>query len=175
VTTALKIATPTDKQRINQVISEHTEAIATEQPALQTSELTEAITSEGTRVFDGNWRKLIEQHLKLGIARALAQHCEMLAYDENSITLRVAEKQKHLASATYQEKLSTAINHHFNRKIKLIINIESEANTPAKQQAEEKAIIQSSAEEAIMNDDFVQALIQDFDAKIIPNSIKPTT
>ncbi len=125
--------------------------------------------------FDGNWRNLVEKHLKLGLARALAQHCEMLSYDEHSFALRVAENQKHLASANYQDKLSTAINNHFGRKIKLSIQIDSEANTPAKQHAEEKAVIQSSAEEAIMNDEFVQSLIQDFDAKVIPNSIKPTT
>ncbi|QVL45443.1 MAG: DNA polymerase III subunit gamma/tau [Methylophilaceae bacterium] len=135
----------------------------------------EVLTNNMPILFDGNWRKLIELHLKLGIARALAQHCEMLSYDENSITLRVAEKQKHLVSATYQEKLSSAINMHFGRKIELHFQIDSEANTPAKEQAEEKAVIQSSAEEAIMNDAFVQALINDFDAKIIPNSIKPTT
>lgn len=127
-----------------------------------------------SRAFDGNWRNLIENHLKLGIARALAQHCEMCAYDDNSITLRVAEQQKHLVSATYKEKLSTAINSHFGQNIQLNFTIESEANTPAKQQAEEKAVVQSTAEEAIMNDQFVQALIQNFDAKIIPNSIKPT-
>ena len=125
--------------------------------------------------FDGNWRNLVEKHLKLGLARALAQHCEMLSYDEHSITLRVAETQKHLASTNYQGKLSGAINSHFGRKIKLNINIDSEANTPAKQNAEEKAVVQSGAEEAIMNDAFVQSLIQDFDAKVIPNSIKPTT
>ncbi len=125
--------------------------------------------------FDGNWRNLIEKHLNLGIARALAQHCEMLSYDDDSISLRVAEKQKHLVSPTYQEKLSNAINNHFGKKIKLIITIDSEANTPAKQNAEEKAVLQSTAEDAIMNDVFVKALIQDFDAKIIPNSIKPTT
>lgn len=135
----------------------------------------EVLTNNMPILFDGNWRKLIELHLKLGIARALAQHCEMLSYDENSITLRVAEKQKHLVSATYKEKLSSAINMHFGRKIELHFQIDSEANTPAKEQAEEKAVIQSSAEEAIMNDAFVQALINDFDAKIIPNSIKPTT
>jgi DNA polymerase III subunit gamma/tau len=127
-----------------------------------------------SRAFDGNWRNLIENHLKLGIARALAQNCEMCAYDDNSITLRVAEQQKHLVSATYKEKLSTAINTHFGQNIQLNFTIESEANTPAKQQAEEKAVVQSTAEEAIMNDQFVQALIQNFDAKIIPNSIKPT-
>jgi DNA polymerase-3 subunit gamma/tau len=97
----------------------------------------------------------------------------MIAYDKNSITLRVAKNQKHLVSETYQEKLSTAINSHFGRKIKLTFNIDSEANTPAKQNAEEKAVIQSSAEDAIMGDDFVRSLLNDFDAKIIPNSIKP--
>lgn len=136
---------------------------------------TNEVESPPSNSFDGNWRQLIEKHLKLGIARALAQHCEMLSYDENSISLRIAEKQKHLVSATYQEKLSTAINNYFGKKISLNIAIDSEANTPAKQNAEEKAVIQSTATDAIMNDEFVQALMQDFDAKIIPNSIKPTT
>lgn len=144
------------------------------QPDPMQADAETTIPSDG-RSFDGNWRNLIEKNLKLGIARALAQNCEMLSYDENSITLRIADNQKHLISATYQEKLSTAINNHFNKKIKLNINIENEANTPAKQNAEEKAVIQSTAEDAIMNDQFVQELIQDFDAKIIPNSIKPTT
>jgi DNA polymerase-3 subunit gamma/tau len=125
--------------------------------------------------FDGNWRNLIERHLKLGIARALAQNCEMMSYDKSSITLRVAEKQKHLVSATYQEKLSAAIDSHFGQKIKLTFQIDNKANTPAKQHAEEKVVIQSTAEKSIMGDDFVQSLLQDFDAKIIPNSIKSTT
>ena len=97
----------------------------------------------------------------------------MLSYDDDNIYLRVAEKQKHLVSATYQEKLSHAINQHFGRTIKLHFQVDREANTPAMEQAEEKAVIQTSAEEAIMRDPFVQALLNDFDAKIIPNSIKP--
>ena len=124
-------------------------------------------------LFDGNWRGLVEQNLKLGLARALAQNCELLNHDENSMTLRVADSQKHLASTTYQDKLSSAINEYFGRKIKLNFELSSEANTPAKQNATEKAVVQSSAEAAIMNDDFVQALMQNFDAQIIPNTIKP--
>ncbi len=124
-------------------------------------------------IFDGDWRKLVEQNLKLGLARALAQNCELVSFDENSLTLRVAESQKHLASANYQEKLSSAINEHFGRKMRLNFEINSDANTPAKQNAVEKANIKSNAEAAIMQDSFVQALIQDFDASIIPNSIKP--
>ncbi len=125
--------------------------------------------------FDGDWRNLVERNLKLGLARALAQQCEMVAYDDNSITLRVAEGQKHLVSATYQDKLSNAINNYFGKKIHLVINVVQQANTPAKQNAVEKAELLSSTEEAIMKDDFVQTLIQDFDAQVIPNTIKPNT
>jgi DNA polymerase III subunit gamma/tau len=123
--------------------------------------------------FDGNWRKLVEQSLKLGLARALAQNCELISYDENGFTLRVAESQKHLVSASYQDKLSSAINEFFGRKIRLNFEIDAVANTPAKQNANEKAVVQSGAEAAIMQDSFVQALMSDLGATIIPNSIKP--
>ena len=127
--------------------------------------------------FDGNWRDLVEKSLKLGLARALAQNCEMISYDENSINLRVAANNKHLVSPNYQEKLSSAINQHFGKRIRLHIEVSGEAhaeiNTPAKQTAVEKATIQSSAEEAIMQDSFVKDLLSQFDATIIPNSIKP--
>ena len=133
--------------------------------------------STNVQTFNGDWRGLVEQNLKLGLARALAQNCEMVSFDDNSITLRVAESNKHLVSASYQEKLSSAINQHFGKKIKLHVDITGEANTeiitPAKQTAVEKATIQSSAEAAIMNDGFVQSLMNDFGATIIPNSIKP--
>ena len=124
-------------------------------------------------MFNGDWRSLVEQQLKLGLARALAQNCEMVSYDEYSITLKLAETHKHLASPNYQDKLSDAIAQHFGRKIKLQFEIGSEANTPAKQNAIEKANIQSTAESAIMQDGFVQELMSDFGATIIPNSIKP--
>ena len=73
--------------------------------------------------------------------------------------------------------MSSAINQHFGKRIKLHIEVSGEAqaeiNTPAKQTAVEKATIQSSAEESIMQDSFVKDLLSQFDATIIPNSIKP--
>ena len=139
----------------------------------------EAVNSELIQpLFDGDWRSFVDTHLqKLGLGRALAQNCEMIAFDENSISLRVDEANKHLIGATYQDKLSAAINAQLGKKIKLIFEIgNSQAaatNTPAKQIAVEKATIQSGAEDAIMGDPFVQDLMQQFGATIIPNSIKP--
>ena len=122
--------------------------------------------------FDGNWRGLVDE-LKLGLARELAKHCELISYDEHSISLSVPESQKHLLSPNYQEKLGSAITQYFDKKIKLQFSIGGSGNTPAKQIMQEKAQAQASAEAAIEEDTFVQSLIQDFGATIIPNSIKP--
>jgi DNA polymerase-3 subunit gamma/tau len=122
--------------------------------------------------FNGNWRGLVDE-LKLGLARALAQHCELVGYDEHSISLSVPETQKHLLLPNYQEKLGSAISQHFDKRIKLQFSIGGTGNTPAKQISQEKAHAQANAESAIEEDTFVQALINDFGASIIPNSIKP--
>lgn len=122
--------------------------------------------------FNGNWRGLLDE-LKLGLVRTLAQHCELMSYDENSISLSVPESQKHLLLPNYQEKLGAAICQYFGKKIKLQFSIGGTGNTPAKQISQEKAHAQANAESAIEDDSFVQALINDFGASIIPNSIKP--
>ena len=142
-------------------------------PAIETpvEDIATAPRSGGTS-FNGNWRALVDA-LKLGLARELAKHCELVSYDDDSITLSVPESQKHLVSANYQEKLTTAITQHFDRKIRLQFSIGGTGNTPAKQISQEKAQAQANAETAIEEDSFVQALIDDFGATIIPNSIKP--
>lgn len=122
--------------------------------------------------FNGNWRALLDE-LKLGLVRTLAQHCELVSFDENSISLSVPDSQKHLLLPNYQEKLGAAICQYFGKKIKLQFSIGGTGNTPAKQISQEKANAQANAESAIEDDSFVQALINDFGASIIPNSIKP--
>lgn len=133
------------------------------------------IATDATPVtWDGNWRALVENHLsKLGLVRALAQNCELVNFDGDEMTLRISEAHKHLASANYLEKLNTALNNHFGRRLKLNITTGQEANTPARQLAVEKAELQDQATQAIMSDRFVQGLMQEMGATIVPNSIKP--
>lgn len=122
--------------------------------------------------FDGDWRRLVDQ-LKLGLARALAQHCELVSHDSNVFDLRVPEAHKHLLDLNYQEKLRSAMQQHFGHQIRLKFEIGGTGDTPAAQISREKAEIQSAAETAIQQDGFVQALVRDFGAQIIPSSIKP--
>ncbi len=142
------------------------------QTQAETNAQSEFGSEQGGSHFNGNWRGLVDE-LKLGLARELAKHCELIAYDEHSISLSVPETQKHLLSPNYQEKLGTAITQYFGKKIKLQFSIGGTGNTPAKQISQEKAQAQANAETAIEEDGFVQALINDFGATIIPNSIKP--
>lgn len=176
--------TPVTKPTIVTSIAEPAEKPATpvenlhEQMPAATQVLAEAAapsefsSEQGSSNFNGNWRALVDE-LKLGLARELAKHCELVTYDENSISLSVPEAQKHLISPNYQEKLGTAITQYFGKKIKLQFSIGGTGNTPAKQISQEKAQAQANAEAAIEEDGFVQALINDFGATIIPNSIKP--
>jgi DNA polymerase-3 subunit gamma/tau len=138
----------------------------------ETAFIPEASPETGAVQFNGNWRSLVDA-LKLGLARTLAQNCELESFDENNINLTVPDLQKHLLDPNYQDKLSASINQHFGRKIKLSLKIGGTGNTPAKQIFEEKVAVQSEAETAIQQDDFVQALMKDFGANIIPSSIKP--
>lgn len=123
-------------------------------------------------LFDGNWRSLVDQ-LKLGLARSLAQNCELVRFDENHIYLNIPQAQKHLLDQNYQEKLRNTIRQHFDKKIQLHFEVGGSGNTPAQQISEEKATLQSKAVAAIQEDSFVQALVKDFGAQIISSSIKP--
>jgi DNA polymerase-3 subunit gamma/tau len=129
-------------------------------------------TDSSAPAFNGDWRGLLEQ-LKLGLARNLALNSALLSHDENTMRFAIQDKDKGLLSPMYQDRLAQALQQHFGRKIRLEFTVEGSVNTPAKQVAQEKAHAQSNAENAIESDGFVQALINDFGATIIPNSIKP--
>ncbi|MFZ9642508.1 MAG: DNA polymerase III subunit gamma/tau [Candidatus Methylopumilus sp.] len=155
-------------------ISSPVEALSPSPEATSSSEVAspQAASTQTQVLFNGDWRSLVDA-LKLGLARTLAQNCELESFDEDNINLTVPDLQKHLLDPNYQEKLSAAINQHFGRKIKLSLKVGGTGNTPAKQIFEEKVAVQSEAESAIQQDDFVQALMKDFGANIIPSSIKP--
>ncbi|MFD1121140.1 DNA polymerase III subunit gamma/tau [Methylophilus flavus] len=162
-----------------------TQAVAVSPPVIESVQVTEqafvqaveqnAASSETLPFqWDGNWRTLVENHLsKLGLVRALAQNCELVSYDADNMVLRIGDAHKHLASANYLDKLNTALNTHFGRRIKLTIQVGQEANTPARQMAVERAELQDQAKDAILSDHFVQGLMQEMGATIVPNSIKP--
>ena len=125
-----------------------------------------------TLPFNGNWRELVDQ-LKLGLVKALAQQSELVSFKDNVMILSIADEHKHLLNETFQKKLELSLSEYFNQHIKLIILQKGANNAPFKQKQEEYSMLMRDTEEALLHDQFVQSLLTEFDAEIIPSSIKP--
>ena len=125
-----------------------------------------------TLIFNGNWRELVDQ-LKLGLVKALAQQSELVSFKNNEMILSIADEHKHLLNETYQKKLESSLSEHFNQRIKLVILQKGANNSPLKQKQEERSTLMKDTEEAMLQDQFVQSLLTEFNAEIIPSSIKP--
>jgi DNA polymerase-3 subunit gamma/tau len=126
-----------------------------------------------TGPFKGDWRALILQ-LKLGAAGMLAQNAELIGYTDSSIELLVGEEHTAVASRAYQEKLREALSNHFSKDILLTITLGSASgDTPAAIALREKMARLANATQSIQNDPFVQSVVRDFGATVIPDSIKP--
>ncbi|MEK0412070.1 MAG: hypothetical protein RJA03_583 [Pseudomonadota bacterium] len=122
--------------------------------------------------FNGNWRELVDQ-LKLGLVKALAQQSELVSFKNNEMILSIADEHKHLLNETYQKKLESSLSEYFNQRIKLVILQKGANNSPLKQKQEERSTLMKDTEEAMLQDQFVQSLLTEFNAEIIPSSIKP--
>jgi len=125
-----------------------------------------------TITFNGNWRELVDQ-LKLGLLKALAQQSELVSFKNNEMILSIADEHKHLLNETYQKKLESSLSEYFNQRIKLVILQKGANNSPLKQKQEERSTLMKDTEEAMLQDQFVQSLLTEFNAEIIPSSIKP--
>jgi DNA polymerase-3 subunit gamma/tau len=124
--------------------------------------------------FDGNWHGLVSQLKLSGMARMLAQHCELKSFDDGVLELCVPVEHRHLTDKPYQEKLKGAVSEYFSEPVKLSIAVGAiTGQTPAQIDNREKQEKQGRAVAAIEQDTFVRELIENFDAKIIESSIKP--
>lgn len=125
-----------------------------------------------TATFDGNWRGFVES-LKPGSARMLAQNCALASFDNGQMLLNVPSAHKHLLEAQYQTALKALLKERFGAQLQVRIEQGDSQPTPAEQISGEKAARQASAEESLRSDPFVQDVLNEFGATLVPSSIKP--
>jgi len=104
------------------------------------------------------------------LARELALQSQLVARDTDQWMLRI--ERETLNQPSSREKLTAALQ-GLGHNVRLAIEIGGVVDSPArrnKQAADER---QRVAEEAIRSDPEVQMLMRDFDAKIVPGSLKP--
>jgi len=123
-------------------------------------------------LFSGDWATAIGQLKLSGMAKELAQHCEVKNVLVHEIEFAIPKASSHLLG--YQDKLKAVLSEHASRPLRLKFSIgEGTGMTPAEQENREKQEKQMQAIAAIESDPFVRDLVENFDARLIVSSIKP--
>jgi DNA polymerase-3 subunit gamma/tau len=121
-----------------------------------------------------DWRALLTQLRIGGMARMLAQHCELTSLSAERVALRVPEAHRHLLEKPYRDKLQAALEEHFGRRLKLDIALgEASGMTPAEQEDRERQAQLREAVQAIDRDPFVRELVENLDARVVEGSVRP--
>ncbi len=123
---------------------------------------------------DADWHALVARLPLAGMARQLAQHCELVEAGQEQVTLRLPPAHKHLLGKVQQDKLQADLQNHYGRPVRLVIELgEAAGDTPAERSRNEKRERQERAVAAIEQDPFVREVIDLFDASIDESTIKP--
>ncbi len=122
----------------------------------------------------GDWQSILDSLQLSGMARALAQHCELLKLGGEVVQLRLPPAHRHLIMKAAQDRLQQVLGEYCGRPLQLQIEVaEVSTLTPAAILQQEREERQDRAVAAIEQDPFVREVIDIFDATLIESSIKP--
>jgi DNA polymerase-3 subunit gamma/tau len=120
------------------------------------------------------WHLLVQQLVAAdaitAMVRELALQSQLVARDSDQWLLRV--ERESLNQAGSRERLGAALRAS-GHAVSLAVEIGRVTDSPARRNAAQAAERQLAAEKMIFDDPFVQSMMRDFGAKIVPGSIKP--
>jgi DNA polymerase III subunit gamma/tau len=123
--------------------------------------------------WDGNW-PLLAAHLPLrGVAQQLATQAELIEckLDGNAAVFRLRCPIDTWRTPPNVEKLTAALSERFNRMARVETELGPVWYTTAAEQQAHREACQRQAEDTVHNDPFVQAMVREFGAFVVPGSI----
>jgi DNA polymerase-3 subunit gamma/tau len=114
--------------------------------------------------------ELVAREAVTALVRELALQSQLVGRDDGHWMLRV--ERESLNQPTSRERLQNALQ-AAGHTVKLSIEVGTVSDSPARRNAAAAAEQQRAAEELILADPFVQDMMRDFGAKIVPGSVKP--
>ncbi|MDP1982603.1 MAG: DNA polymerase III subunit gamma/tau [Sulfuritalea sp.] len=127
-----------------------------------------------TATADEDWHALVVRLPLTGMAKQLAQHCELSELGESAIRLRLPPAHKHLLGKPQQDKLQAELQVCYGRPLRLEIDVaEPASETPAERSRNAQRERQERAIASIEQDPFVRDVVDLFDASIDESTIKP--
>jgi DNA polymerase-3 subunit gamma/tau len=133
-------------------------------------------TAPSDNTLSEAWFLVVEQLVTgqkiQAMTRELAMQSQLMKQEASRWVLQV--ERESLVSSANVERLQTAL-HEAGHTVTLVTQIGAVVDSPAVRLAHRQQARLSAVEEEILNDPVVQQLIAEFDAKIVPGSIKTTT
>ncbi|MBB3224118.1 DNA polymerase III subunit gamma/tau [Pseudoduganella umbonata] len=123
--------------------------------------------------WDGNW-PLLAAHLPLrGVAQQLATQAELIEckIDGNAAVFHLRCPIDTWRTPPNVEKLTAALAERFNRPARVETELGPVWFTTAAEQQAHREACQRQAEDTVHNDPFVQAMVREFGAFVVPGSI----
>ena len=123
------------------------------------------------------WARVVEALEAAGrvqaLARELALQAELIERRAEGWRLRVPRTT--LAQDTPRERLRAALVEHLGvgEDWRLVVEVGPAPDSPAERRAAARRARQAAAEAAILSDPFVQAMMHEYGATIVPGSIQP--
>ncbi|MBS1187483.1 MAG: polymerase subunit gamma/tau [Burkholderiaceae bacterium] len=152
-----------------------TESVAAPAPLAPT--LPPAPTASPTSPIDwnGDWPSLAAALPLRGMVQQLAQQTELVRWqqDAGGVHFHLRSPVETLCSAASIERLTAALTERFGQTAHLTTETGQVSQTANQKAQDERALRQQQAEQEAQDDPFVQSLMRDFGATIVPGSIKP--
>ena len=152
-------------------------AVAAEPPAKLPAPANPSATPTATlqpTTLGNDWFEVVQQLVKAqliqAMTRELAMQSQLVQQDATAWVLQV--ERESLNSPSNRERLQLALQ-ALGHAVSISVQLGPVQDTPAKRITTQQHERQQAAEAEIMNDPLVQQLIRDFDATIVPGSIKP--
>lgn len=125
--------------------------------------------------WDGNWPALAALLPLRGIAQQLAVQAELIVclHDDAGTLFKLRVPIETWRSSGNVEKLAAALSERFQRKVAVETELGAVSNTASAEAQAQRAASQLQAEQTIESDPFVQSILRDFDAMVVPGSITP--
>ena len=126
-------------------------------------------TEEG-EFWHATVQQLVAQELITALVRELALQSQLVARDTDEWLLRV--ERESLNQSGTRDRLVAALN-MAGYGVRLVVEVGRVTDSPARRNRAAADQAQLVAEKIIFNDPFVQTMMNEFGAKIVPGSIKP--
>jgi DNA polymerase-3 subunit gamma/tau len=143
---------------------------------LQTAPSTTAPTAT-RQAASGDWRDVVNALGLGGLVKQLAINCTLKHRNDCNIVLQIESGHSNLINPKAKQRLQQALGEYFNIDAQLEIEVANQivSESPAQTAQRETDQRQQQAEQAIKEDSFTQTLKEQFNAELIPGSVKPVT